>query len=189
MVLRIALKIGIPLDLFRENHFAIDHGSCFAVAAPKVEPDPASVQMPSDRPRAFAGRGQCIERHANHFERLPVGSFSHEGEIEFSRSAWGIQRGDGGGNARFPTEKDPASAALPEEKLRQPLDIEEIESFGIRIGCGQDRSFVNRDIAAGLFQGDAEAAAAGGSTRRRKARFHNAAGRNPGSSGGGTGIR
>ena len=48
------------------------------------------------------------------------------------------------------------AAALPEQKLQQPLGVTKIEVAGSVIGFGQDRGAKHGNRSVGLLQGNAE---------------------------------
>src|SRR6185295_6653834 len=122
--LRIALWNGAPNDLFAEDGFAVDNRGDFAIAAAQIKTDAAAVQVAAERGGGFAG-GRNIFRKDN-FERLFVNTVPHNVGVELAGAAFFVMALELGVELRRAVEINSITAAGPEKKLQEALQINEI---------------------------------------------------------------
>ena len=120
VVLRVALVVRVPLELFAPDDSAVHERRHLAVAPAEVEPDAAAVEVPAER-RGGGPRGRQIRRR-DHLDRVAVDAVPDDRRVEAARgavaemSAQPLDQRDGR------VEVNAEAAARPQRELDQPLE-------------------------------------------------------------------
>src|SRR5688500_13448887 len=76
------MEVRIPNRLFAEHNLAVDDGGDFAIAAPEIEADAATVQVAAER------FGHCLARReiarGDDFNRVVVNLLPDQVRVEFA---------------------------------------------------------------------------------------------------------
>src|ERR1041384_2305460 len=121
MPLRIFLRDGIPHYFFAENGFSIDHGRDFSITSPQIKPDPASVQMSSERRGRFAGGGHLLRM--DDFKGLLVNSAAHCLSGNTASGCFFIMGNESFVQLAGAVEINAITAPRPKQEFYKPLQI------------------------------------------------------------------
>src|SRR5688500_18725433 len=125
VVVRIRLAARVPRNLFREDNASVDNRAGLTIARAKVEADAAAVQIAAQRFRTFIGMRYGFRVRDFQGEGLLVDA-THEFRVECALAAGAVDSPDSDSDVLRPAEGYSPSAALPEEKLDQPLDVRQV---------------------------------------------------------------
>src|SRR5690606_5552909 len=120
----IALFLGVPYHLFGKDFLSVDHGGYLPIAAPRVEPDPTALDMPTHRGRLFAlhrkVRGIWNEVHLEPLDSIYP---SHECRVEFPRAPLRIRSCHELAHVWGTANPKAECSPLPNEHLDESLDV------------------------------------------------------------------
>ncbi|MPN46348.1 hypothetical protein SDC9_193934 [bioreactor metagenome] len=162
MPLDIFLKIGVPRHFLTENELAVDQRGTLAVGTAKVETDPASVEMASQRFCRLDGSRRFFQRTINHLHFVginPAHDFIVEGALAFRR----VNGGQFGGKHRVARNRDLVSAAHPEKTLYKTFHVTDVGFLFFRARRTEDNGGKGADAFRRPFQGNDDLLASSGS--------------------------
>ena len=120
------MEVGVPCDFFGEDHFAVDHGSGFAVGTAQVEPDPAAVQVSAQGLSGGFCGGSIFVRGVADFHGVAVNVAHHFGvELAFAVLQV-VDRLHGIGNALIAGDGHFVAAIDPEHGLDETFHVAQV---------------------------------------------------------------